>query len=444
MGARRGVEGRLRRDALACFEAALAAVEPRRLVREALAGRPAAAGPVRLIAFGKAAAAMTAGALDALGEAVTGGVVIAPDPPAPPLPRRLRFFRGGHPTPNAAGVEGARAALELARAAGEGAELLCLISGGGSALATLPPEGVELADLAKTTSLLLEAGAPIGELNCVRKHLDCLKGGRLAAAAAPARVTALVLSDVVGDPLDVIASGPVTPDRTTFRDAVETLERRGLWERLPPRVRGHLGAGLEGEEPESPKQGDPCFARVSARIVGNNRLAAEAALAEAERRGYHAKLLTTLLTGEAREVGRVLAALGKEVRRSGEPVSPPGCLLAAGETTVTVTGPGRGGRNQEVALGAALELPGEDGILVASIATDGVDGPTDAAGGFGTGTTLKRAAAAGLDPVAALAANDAYPLLEALGDLVVVGPTGTNVMDLQLVLVAERRRQRRP
>ena len=426
----------LRDDALACLSAAIAAVEPAELVRGFLDSRPEslpAAGRVHAAAIGKAGQAMVRGAAGILGERFAGGVVVVPPGSREPLPEGCLTIAGGHPVPDAGSVAGGRAVLELAGRLGADDLLLCLISGGGSALATQPPEGVSLADVQATTGALLRAGATIGELNAVRKHLDRLKGGRLARAAAPAHTLALVLSDVVGDPLDVIASGPVSPDPSTFLEAVETLRLLGVWDGTPPAVRSHLEAGLRGEVEESPKPGDPCFERVRVEIVGNNRLAAGAAVAEAERRGYAARLYSTEVTGEAREVGRELARQALLVRAAVSPAEP-GCLVAAGETTVTVTGPGRGGRNQELALGAAGALAGEAGILLASAGTDGIDGPTDAAGALADGTTASRAAGLGLEPEAALAANDAYPFFQALGDLVVTGPTGTNVMDVQVVL----------
>jgi hydroxypyruvate reductase len=428
---------RLREDTAACFRAALRAVEPERLVAEFLGRRPeaVAAGPVHVAAIGKAAAAMASGAMGVLGERIVGGVVLAPGGQRESTPENLSFFAGGHPIPNEEGVLGAQALGELAAARGEDELLLCLISGGGSALMTLPPETVSLADLQAVTEGLLRAGATIGELNSVRKHLDLLKGGRLAREAMPAPVLALVISDVVGDPLDVIASGPVSPDPTTFEEAITVLKRFDLWSTSPAPVRDHLERGLRGLEPESPRPGDPCFESVEVSIVGSNRLASDAAIEEARQRGYQTTLLTTTLTGEAREVGRVLGAVASEVRRSGRPLSAPACLVAAGETTVTVTGSGKGGRNQELALGAAFVLDGVEEALVASLGTDGVDGPTDAAGAVATGDTLLRARQKGLDPSAALAENDSYPFFRALGDLLVTGPTGTNVMDLQIILV---------
>lgn len=433
------LEGRLRADARRCLEAALRAVDPERLVADALArDRPApqAGGSLRLLAVGKAAAAMARGARAALGAGIARGVVLTSRGSPTDAGPGLRIFAGGHPLPDEAGVEGARAVLEEARAAGANDLVLLLLSGGGSALMSLPPEGVALADIAAVTDQLLRAGAPIEDLNCVRKHLDRLKGGQLAREASPARVLALVLSDVVGNRLDVIASGPVTADPTTYADAIAVLERYGLERDAPPSVQAHLERGAAGEIAETPKPGDGVFGGVRVAVVGSGRHAAAAALADAESLGYEGLLLTDGLTGEAREVGGYLAEIGRRIRDSGQPIPPRACAAAAGETVVTVKGAGRGGRNQEVALGAAVALVGADGVLVAALGTDGVDGPTDAAGAIATWTTVARARAAGLDPEDALARNDSYPFFRALGDLIVTGPTGTNVMDLMLVLVA--------
>jgi len=429
-------EQELRCDARACLDAAIAAVEPRGLVAAHLRERSEipAGERVWVAGIGKAAAAMARGAVDVLGERATPGPLIVPSDESS-APEGFEVFRGGHPIPNEGSRRGAEAIHRLAEGLGEGEHLLFMVSGGGSALMALPPEGVELADVLETTRLLLRAGATIGELNAVRKHLDQLKGGRLARLATPARVTGLVLSDVVGDPLDTIASGPLSGDPSTFEEAAALLRRLEVWDDLPPGVRRHVEQGVAGEVPDSPKPGDACFEGVEVEIVGNNRLAAEAALEEAACRGYRTLLLTTFLTGEAREIGRALAALGREVRRSGRPLAAPACLVTAGETTVTVRGSGKGGRNQELALGAALALEGETGILVASAGTDGIDGPTEAAGAWATGTTIERARKLGLDPHDTLARNDAYPFFDALDDLIVTGPTGTNVMDVQLVLV---------
>jgi len=424
-------ESRLREDARAILAAAVAAAEPAALVADRLRAAPLpGTGRVHVAGIGKAAAAMLRGAREALGDRIAGGVLVVPQPAD--APESIAVHVGGHPLPDEGGRRGAEAVLALAEGLGADDHLLALVSGGGSALLTLPPDGVSLDDLRATTDLLLRAGADIAELNCVRKHLDRLKGGRLARAAAPAAVTALVLSDVVGDPLDVIASGPVSPDPSTFAGAREVLEHRGVLDAVPASVRRHLDAAGD----ESPGPDDPCFARVEAAVVGSNWMAVDAAAAAARARGWTAEARGEPVTGEAREVGARLGRFARAVRERGRPMQPPACLVVGGETTVTVRGDGRGGRNQEVALGAALALDGLDGVLVASLGTDGIDGPTDAAGAIATGDTLARAAARGLDPHDALVRNDAYPFFAALGDLIVTGPTGTNVMDVQVVLVA--------
>jgi hydroxypyruvate reductase len=371
---------------------------------------------------------------DALGDRVAAGLVVAKEPPARP-PRRVRVVEAGHPLPDARGLAAAAEMHQLASGAGPGDLVVCVISGGGSALAPLPVEGVSLAEKQAVTRLLLEAGATINELNAVRKHLSRLKGGQLARAAAPAGVVALLLSDVIGDPLDVIGSGPTAPDPTSFADALAVLDRFGLRDRAPASVRAHLEAGARGAVADTPKPGDPLFDRVRNVVVGNNGLVVDAAMAEARRLGFPPLLLTRSLQGEAREVARVLASLAEEAHRSGQPVGRPGCLLAAGETTVTVRGPGKGGRCQELCLAMVPAIAGMPGSAVRAAGTDGSDGPTDAAGAVVDGTTLARARAAGLDPRARLAANDAYAFFAALGDLVRTGPTGTNLMDVYLAVL---------
>lgn len=430
-------EARLRDDVGRCFRAALEAVDPRNRVRAALAADPLpGSGDVVVLAVGKAAGTMAGGARDALGERISRGVVLAPRGTELPEIPGVEGRRGGHPLPDVDGVAGARAVAEVAAGTGPGDRVLLLLSGGGSALLTLPPDDVPLAAIRAVTDALLRAGAPIGELNAVRKHLDALKGGRLARLVAPAALRVLVLSDVVGNRLDVVASGPAAPDSTTYADAVDVLRSRGAWDGAPAPVRRHLEAGVRGDLPESPGDGDPVFAAVRTEIVADAGTAARAALDQAEALGYAPELLTTTLTGEARDAGRRLGRLAREIREGERGPEPPAAVAAAGETTVTVTGGGKGGRNQELALGAASELDGLEGVLVASLGTDGVDGPTDAAGARATGRTLARARERGLDPGAALRENDAYPFFRALDDLLLTGPTGTNVMDVQLVLVA--------
>jgi len=337
----------------------------------------------------------------------------------------LQIIEAGHPVPDENSIRGAQAVADLARQATERDLVICLISGGGSALWTLPVPGLSLADLQALTGALLRSGATINEINTVRKHCSRIKGGHLARLVAPATLVTLILSDVVGDPLDVIASGPTVPDSTTVADAQAVLERYGI---------RPLGGGVFQE---TPKPGDPAFERVQHVIVGSNRLAALAAAEQARQLGFHALLLSTYIEGEAREVARVAAALAKGVRAHGDPLPPPACLVWGGETTVTVRGHGTGGRNQELALAAALALDGWPGVLVMALATDGTDGPTAAAGAIVTGETVARARALGLDPRAALEANDSYSLFDALGGLIRTGPTGTNVNDLLLLLVAD-------
>ncbi len=435
---------RLREDAKACLDAAVDAVEPTRLVREVFEQHPETlpgTDPVHVVALGKAAAAMARAACEILGPRVAGGVVIAPTDAEMPTAGNLRAFRGGHPIPTGGSERGARAVLQLVDKLGVEDSLLCLISGGGSALMTLPPSGVSLGDVRETTEILLRAGATIDELNCVRKHLDRLKGGRLAEIAAPARVLALLLSDVLGDHPDVIASGPLSPDPTKFSDALAIMDRHRVRDRIPTPALEYLESGARGAVPDTPGPDAPFFAGVDVRIVGNNRIAAHAAVEEAERRGYRTRLLTTTLTGEANEVGRMLAARGLEIRGGEGPIVPPACLISAGETTVDVRGTGKGGRNQELVLGAALALhdrgPLRGPLLLASMGTDGIDGASHAAGAFADQTTIARAEALGLDAAAALTANDSTPFFEALDDLIVTGPTGTNVMDVQVVLIPE-------
>jgi hydroxypyruvate reductase len=335
--------------------------------------------------------------------------------------------------PDEKSVEGASDILAMAQRAGPRDLVICLISGGGSALLTLPAEGISLEDLQVTTDALLRSGATINEINIVRKHLDTVKGGGLARMAAPAQVITLVLSDVVGNPLDAIASGPTVPDTSTFADAAGVFDKYALWDRVPPSVADRLRCGLDGQVADTPKAGDPLFERSQAAVVGSNLVACQAAAEAASDLGLETLVLSTYVEGEAREVGRVLAALLREVADSGHPLPRPCCLVAGGETTVTVRGSGRGGRNQELALAASFALRGVADVLLASIGTDGNDGPTDAAGAFVDGTTLDRAHQLGLDPLRYLGDNNSYAFFEAVGGLIRTGPTNTNVNDLYLL-----------
>jgi hydroxypyruvate reductase len=391
-------------------------------------------GRVWIVGAGKAAVPMAAAAEVALGDLVADGVVVTKVGHGGPL-HRVRVLEAGHPVPDAAGVDAARQIAEVVTSAGPDDVIVCVISGGGSALLAALAPGVSLDDERATTELLLASGATINEMNCIRKHLSLLKGGGLARLAAPRPTLSLILSDVVGDPLDVIASGPTVGDPTTFEDALAILERYRLLDRVPAAVRRRLERGRRGDEQETVKPGDAALSSAINVLVGTNAIALRSARHEAERRGYATRILSAEITGEARELARGHAALGRSIETASEPIAPPACLLSGGEPTVTLTGNGKGGRNQEFALAAALALEGSRRVLLLSAGTDGSDGPTDAAGAFADGTTVARAAALGLDAQRHLDAHDAYPLFEALGDLVRTGPTLTNVMDLHVVLV---------
>jgi hydroxypyruvate reductase len=433
----------LRAVAIALQQAALAAVEPAAAVHQSVRRKGDALivadrhydlrdyERVFVVGGGKAAVAMTAAVAGILDDRLTAGAIVTKyehgQTPKSKPQSPIELIEAGHPVPDENSVHGAQAVADLARQATERDLVICLLSGGGSALLTLPVPGLTLADLQALTDALLRSGATINELNTVRKHCSRVKGGRLARLVAPATLVTLVLSDVVGDPLDVIASGPTMPDPTTVADAQAVLERYGIW------------TGRAAPFQETPKPGDPAFERVQHVIVGSNRLAALAAVEQARQLGFDALLLSTYVEGEAREVARVAAALAKGMRGHGDPLSRPACLVWGGETTVTMRGEGKGGRNQELALASALALDGWPGVLVMALATDGTDGPTDAAGAVITGETVARARALGLDPQAALDANDSYPFFDALGDLILTGPTGTNVNDLLFVLVGEAR-----
>lgn len=438
---------RLRRDARAIFQAALDAVDPFRVVKRSLGVRGAAVvvgghrfpvnrrGRVLAVAIGKAAAPMLAAAEEILGDRLDAGLCVTKRGHALPL-ARSPVIEAGHPVPDEAGLAASEEVERLLRGTARNDLVIVLLSGGGSALLPAPVPGITLAEKQAVTSLLLASGAEIGEINCVRKHLSRLKGGGLARVAAPARVATIVLSDVVGDALDVIASGPTVPDPTTFDGALNVLRRRGLEDRVPGTVLQQLFAGIRGEIPDTPKPRDPLFRRCWVHMGGTNRLALDSAARRARVLGYRPLLLTTTLTGEAREIGGMLASLAREVRSSGRPVGSPCCLLSGGEPTVTLRGKGVGGRNQELALAAAFGLENLRDVVLLAAGTDGTDGPTDAAGAICDGSTLARARAVGMEPARHLANNDAYPLFAALDDLLMTGPTRTNVMDVHALLVA--------
>ncbi len=383
---------------------------------------------------GKASAAMAVNLEKILGARVSGGWINVKYGHGQRL-KRIRLQEAGHPLPDEKGLEGAREMVRMLSNLSEKDLVIFLISGGGSALLPYPIGGITLEEKQATTNLLLRCGAAIQEINTLRKHLSLLKGGGLAKIVYPATLVSLILSDVVGDPLDAIASGPTVPDPTTFEDCAKILSRYELWEKIPPSVANHIREGLEGKREETLKEGHPAFKKVYNRIVGNNLLAMKAAKKAAQALGYHTLLLSSLVEGETREVAKVHAAMAKEVLLSGNPIPPPACILSGGETTVTLKGKGKGGRNQEFVLAAALEIAGWEEILLLSAGTDGTDGPTDAAGAFSDGKTVSRGKTMGMDPGSFLRENDSNTFFQKLGDLLITGPTGTNVMDLRIVLV---------
>ncbi len=427
--------GRLRRVAEEAFEAAVAAVEPEAAVRDVLRHRPLP-DRVRVVGFGKAAVAMTTSAASVVGarRLVAPSLAITTHAGAaravPDADPEVEVLGAGHPLPDHAGVAAARRLVEIVTAEEACDLLIVLVSGGGSALLTSPAPGIELDDLILTTDLLLKSGVDIDSLNVVRKRLSTLKGGRLARLAGPTPVLALILSDVVGDDPSAIAAGPTAPDASTFVEAREVLARSGCWDRIPHAVRSHMELGVAGIEPDTPGPEDPLFESVENIVVAGNRTAVAAAAASVRRAGHVVGAISEPIVGPARDAGRGL------VERAWKAHGRLTALVGGGETTVEVVGRGRGGRNQEMALGFALaarRLPAERWAFLSG-GTDGIDGPTQAAGAVVDAGTLERIRRSGIDPEAALDENDSGTALAASGDLVVVGPTGTNVGDIQIVV----------
>ncbi len=433
-----------RQKVLTILAAALEAVNPIQAVKRSiqLEGDILQVGPasynlnayddIYVLGAGKASAAMAQALEEMLGERITAGWVNAKDGYTAPT-RNIHIHEAGHPVPDERGIAGSQQIAAYAQAAGPRDLVFCLISGGGSSLITLPVEGVSLDEVRELTQALLCSGATINEVNAVRKHLSRIKGGRLSQLAQPAQVVSLVLSDVIGNPLDVIASGPTSPDSTTFAQAVEVLRKYDLLEQTPSAISQYLQRGMEGINAETAKADDRAFERTQNLIIASNEHAAKAAVDTARQLGMNSLLLSTHVEGEAREVGKVFGAIARQMATSEHPISRPACVVAGGETTVTVCGKGLGGRNQELALAVAPSIAGLEDVAVIGLGTDGTDGPTDAAGGIVTGHTIRRAAEKRLTIQAALLDNDAYHFLEALGDLIVTGPTNTNVNDLTFV-----------
>ncbi|MGB9683543.1 MAG: glycerate kinase type-2 family protein [Candidatus Bathyarchaeales archaeon] len=440
------LDRRARELALKSLEAAIKAVDPKLIIKSKvlLEGSSLRVDGyifdlkkfenVYVVGGGKASGSM-AEALEALlGKKITDGFINVPRG-SKHQTSIIRLNEASHPVPDESGVEGAKRMLEMAEKAGENDLLICLISGGGSSLMPLPRDEITIADKKKITEDLLKCGATINEINTVRKHISGFKGGWLAKKAYPATVLNLILSDVLGDPLDFIASGPTVPDSTTFSDAVKVLKKYDLWDKAPKSIKKVLLNGEKRLIPETPKANDETFKKVFNIVIGNNRTASTAACETLKAEGLNAFLLTSLLEGEAKHVGTVLASLAREIVASGNPVQKPAGIVVGGETTVTVTGKGKGGRNQEIALAAALKISGLEGVVIASLSTDGVDGPTDAAGAVADGKTIAKAEAAGLKAEEFLVDNNSYSFFSRLGDLIFTGPTGTNVNDVSIIIV---------
>jgi glycerate 2-kinase len=407
------------------FQAALSAVTADRRLPGALPPPPK--GRTVVVGAGKAAAAMAKAVEDHWPGPLSGLVVTRYDHDLPTS--RIEVAQASHPVPDAAGRDAAARILAMVQGLTADDLVLCLISGGGSALLALPAPGVSLEDKRAVGRALLKSGADIAEMNCVRKHLSAIKGGRLAAAAHPARVVSLLVSDVPGDDPSVIASGPTVPDPTSVADARAILAKHGITP--PPAVAAYLEEGAD----ETPKPDDPRLAGVVTTIVATPQDALEAAAALARARGFAPIILGDAIEGEAREVAKVHAGIARQIARHGQPAPAPAVILSGGETTVTVRGSGRGGRNVEFLLALAVALDGHPGIHAAAFDTDGIDGTEDNAGAILRPDTLARAAALGLDAKAFLANNDGYSFFKALGDLVVTGPTRTNVNDFRAILV---------
>jgi len=437
---------KIRKDALAIFNAGIKAVDPVTAVKRhfklqdsilSVGERTydlASYNKVYVIGAGKASAAMAQPLEEIIGDRIKASAVNVKYGHDVPL-KIVRVNEAGHPVPDEAGLKGTKKIIQLLKQTGEKDLVICLISGGGSALLPYPAQGLTLENKQKVTKHLLEVGATIHEINAVRKHISKVKGGQLARLVYPSTLISLILSDVIGDNLDSIASGPTVPDTSTFSDCLHILDKYNIRQKIPAAVLEHLERGVKGEIKETPKAGDPVFKKTQNVIIGSNIMAVKAAKEKAQELKYHSLILSSFIEGETREVAKVHAAVAKEILSTGSPVSRPACVISGGETTVTIRGKGLGGRNQEFALAAAIEIDGLEDVVILSGGTDGTDGPTDAAGALADGKTVSRAKELGLDAEYHLQENDSYHFFEPLGDLLITGPTYTNVMDLRLVIV---------
>ncbi len=438
----------MRDDAIKILKAAIAAVDPENAVKSFLSfsNNTLSAGDekynlneyhrVVVVGAGKASAPMAKAVESILGDRINKGTVVIKYGYGMLLDR-IELIEAGHPVPDENGLAGTQKIADLLDACTENDLIISLISGGGSSLLPMPAQRISLAEKRKVTDEMLKCGADIHEINTVRKHLSSSKGGGLARIAYPATVINLMLSDVIGDDMDVIASGPFVPDSSSFNDALGIINKYELWDRLPVSVIERLKAGSEGRIPETPKEGDPIFEKITNIIIGSNLMACNAAKKEAESTGYHTIILSSAIEGDTTEVAQAHITIARQIILSGNSASLPACIISGGETTVKIKGSGKGGRNQEFALVSAKEIAGMDkNIIVLSGGTDGSDGPTDAAGGIVDTKTAARGKAKGLDIDTYLADNDSYNFLKQTGDLLVTGPTRTNVMDVRILLIS--------
>lgn len=392
---------------------------------------------IYVVGGGKASGRMAEVLESILGNRISNGIVNVPYKSGRYRTHEIKLREAGHPIPDDAGMEGVKNMLELVSQAKKNDLVICLISGGGSSLMPLPRGNITLNDKQQVTGALLKSGATINEINTVRKHISSFKGGWLAEKAYPATIINLILSDVIGDPLDFIASGPTVPDSTTFSDAVEILRRYNLLNDMPQAVKTVLIKGQKGLIAETPKKRDKVFRKVCNIIVGNNRSATLAACNHLQKVGLRSLFLTSFLEGEARHVGTMLASIAEEIETSGNPLPKPCGIVAGGETTVTVVGDGKGGRNQEIALSAALKISGIDGVALASLSTDGIEGPTEAAGALVDGKTILRSHEQRINAINLLTNNDSFNFFLKLNDLIFTGLTGTNVNDISIIVAVK-------
>jgi glycerate 2-kinase len=437
---------KMRKDAESIFYAGLQAVEPGAAVKRYcrikddhlfMGDRPYDLSRIKnifVVGAGKATAPMAAEIENLLGKRITNGIINVKYEHTTKL-SRIKLIEAGHPVPDKNGQQGAASILDIVTNAGKDDLVLCLISGGGSALLPLPFPCITLKDKQDTIKTLLSCGAAIHEINAIRKHISMIKGGRLAQASHPAALVSLILSDVVGDDMDVISSGPTVPDSSTFQDCMEIFDRYNLTNNLPEAIVSHIKEGVSGKIPETPKTGDPAFEKAQNIIIGSNIEAIMAAKQKSESFAYNTIVLSSMIEGDTTQVAHVHSAIAKEIIQTGNPIPSPACIISGGETTVTIKGKGLGGRNQEFALAVVMDIAGAENIVILSGGSDGTDGPTDAAGAIADTNTLSRAMDMGLNPGHFLANNDSYHFFQKLGDLLITGPTNTNVMDLRILLV---------